>query len=193
MEYESQEEQREGRNKRTNVNHTKIVSGEYRRKFDLISDNVDLNRLVYQLAKQMLFHRSGTLFEDMYWIDTETCTVVAKEDFRNLKKKIKYSRKTKKIIRRYEGLLTVHSHPNSYPPSIDDFNSNYYNRYGIGIIICHDGKIFMYSSDEAVSEKYYEMLVEKYDKQFHNIYEAQILALEKIKENYKINYREVGV
>ncbi|MCM1212646.1 MAG: hypothetical protein NC318_13720, partial [Blautia sp.] len=76
-------------------------------------------------------------------------------------------------------------------PSIDDFNSNYSNGYGIGIVICHDGKIFIYHSDEFVNDKYYELLVEKYDKEFHNIYKAQIFALDKIKENYKINYREV--
>lgn len=191
MEYESQEEQREGRIKETTINRSLIDSGEYRRKFDLISDNANLNKLIYQLAKQMLFHRSGTLFEDMYWIDTETCTIVAKENSVNIKRGIKYSRKTRKAIKQYEGLLTIHSHPNSYPPSIDDFNSNYYNSYGIGIIICHDGKIFIYNSDEVVSDKYYELLVEKYDKEFHNIYKAQILALDKIKENYGINYREV--
>ncbi|MCM1145002.1 MAG: hypothetical protein NC407_09865, partial [Lachnoclostridium sp.] len=58
-------------------------------------------------------------------------------------------------------------------------------------VICHDGKIFIYNSDEFVNDKYYELLVEKYDKEFHNIYKAQIFALDKIKENYKINYREV--
>lgn len=193
MEYESQEEQREGRNKGTIINRSQIDSGEYRRKFDLISDNANLNKLIYQLAKKMLFHRSGTLYEDMYWIDTATCIIVAREDSGKIKKGIKYSRKTRKIIKQFKGLLTIHSHPNSFPPSIDDFNSNYYNNYGIGIVICHDGKIFIYNSEENVSEKYYELLVEMYDKELHNIYKAQILALDKIKENYKINYREVEI
>ena len=56
----SKEEQRYGRNKETLVNHTYIESGEYRRKFDNISDNAELNKLLYQLAKKMLTHRSGT-------------------------------------------------------------------------------------------------------------------------------------
>ena len=33
------EEQRPGRNKETTINHTYIDSGEYKRKFDLVSDN----------------------------------------------------------------------------------------------------------------------------------------------------------
>ncbi|MCM1039787.1 MAG: hypothetical protein NC434_10735 [Ruminococcus sp.] len=55
MEYESQEEQREGRIKETVINRSQIDSGEYRRKFDLISDNANLNKLIYQLAKKCYF------------------------------------------------------------------------------------------------------------------------------------------
>lgn len=79
MYYNSKEEQRYGRNKDTTINHAYISSGEYRKKFDQISDNKNLNKLLYQLAKNMLKHRSGTLYEDMYWIDAETATIVAKE------------------------------------------------------------------------------------------------------------------
>ena len=66
------EGQRYGRNRDTLINKTYINSGNYRRKFDLISDDIKLKRLLYLLAKKMLTHRAGTLFEDMYWIDPET-------------------------------------------------------------------------------------------------------------------------
>ena len=58
------EYQRLGRNKNTAVNSTYINSGEYRRKFDKITSNVDINRILYSKAKEMLFHRSGTLYEE---------------------------------------------------------------------------------------------------------------------------------
>ena len=35
-----------------------------------------LNRLIYEKAKEMLSHRSGRLFEDMYWFDFETEMIV---------------------------------------------------------------------------------------------------------------------
>ena len=54
MEVEIFEGQRYGRNKETQIDHTYINGGEYRRKFDLISDNIDLNRKLYKLAKEML-------------------------------------------------------------------------------------------------------------------------------------------
>lgn len=62
------EQQRYGRNKNTVINHTYIESGEYRRKFDKITDNKEIDRILYLKAKEMLNHRSGTLYEDLYLI-----------------------------------------------------------------------------------------------------------------------------
>lgn len=123
------EEQRKGRNKATIVNKTYIESGEYRRKFDKITDSPELNRKLYQLAKRMLYHRSGTRFEDMYWIYADTLEVVAQETERNYEEKIVYSRSTKRIIKQHKNLITIHSHPGSFPPSVDDLMSNYKRKY----------------------------------------------------------------
>lgn len=60
------EYQRYGRNKETAINHTYINSGEYRSKFDRITENINVNRILYNKAKEMLNHRSGTKYEDMY-------------------------------------------------------------------------------------------------------------------------------
>ena len=73
------EEQRYGRNKDTIINRTYINSGDYRKKFDKISASPKLNRLLYQLSKKMLEHRSGTEYEDMYWIDPQSIAVIAEE------------------------------------------------------------------------------------------------------------------
>lgn len=45
------EAQREGRNKETTINKSYIESGEYRKKFDLITNDRELNRLLYNCAK----------------------------------------------------------------------------------------------------------------------------------------------
>lgn len=188
---ELQEEQRMGRNKSTTVNSSFIESGEYRKKFDYISENAELNRLLYKIAKDMLYHRSGTLYEDMYWIDVETKKIIAKELNQKSQTSIKYSRKTQKEIRKRKGLLTIHSHPYSFPPSIEDFNSNYENEYGIGITCCHDGKIYMYNSNERVNPRYYKMKVEEFLKQGYNDFESQVKALELVMQHFDINYKEV--
>lgn len=51
---ENFEFQRYGRNKSTLVNSTYISSGEYRNKFDKITDKKDVNKSIYIKAKEML-------------------------------------------------------------------------------------------------------------------------------------------
>ncbi len=185
------EGQRYGRNKDTAINHTYINSGSYRRKFDFISNSPDLNRLIFQLSKKMLEHRSGTKFEDMYWIDAAHRRVIAKENESCSEEQIAYSNSIRSKISKYENLITLHSHPNSYPPSINDLNSNFINHYGLGIVACHDGKIFKYASNQEIREDYYKMVVEKYLKKGYNEYEAQIEALKELVTKFDIMVKEV--
>lgn len=185
------EEQRYGRNKQTTVNHTYINGGEFRRKFDNISNNRNLNRRLYQLAKKMLNHRSGTLYEDMYWINVDTADVVASELESDVEEQILYSDSTIETIRSYDNLLTIHSHPNSFPPSISDLNSNYINGYQIGIIVCHDGKIYMYSVLEEINENYYHMTIAEYLNQGYTESDAQLMTLQHLQERFDIQFKEV--
>lgn len=144
------EHQRYGRNKDTAINHAYISSGEYRNKYNLISNNEYLNRLLYKIAKTILNHRSGSEFEDMYWIDPMSLEIVAKEVSQIKEKSVAYSKKTQKYVKRNKGLITIHNHPSGFPPSIDDFNSNYKNGYSLGVICGHDGSVFIYTSDEEI-------------------------------------------
>ena len=112
------EEQRYGRNKDTLVDKGYLNSGEFRRKFDKISESKELNRQLYALAKKMQLHRSGTKLEDMYWIDPAEYEVVAEETDSREEKRIKYSSRTKETVSGYSGLITIHSHPEGFPPSI---------------------------------------------------------------------------
>ena len=107
------EEQRAGRNKETTIDHSYISGGAYRRKFNSISDEPKLQRLLYQLAKEMLVHRSGTLYEDMYWIDLDSMSVIAREIDAAQEEMIVYSKRTNEAVRGHDNILTMHTHPNS--------------------------------------------------------------------------------
>lgn len=185
------EQQRKGRNKETIVNSAYINSGEYKRKFDNIADNAELSRLLYKLAKNMLIHRSGTEFEDMYWIDLDEIRVIAEETNPLVKKRIIYSNKIIKKSQSCKNIIIIHSHPDSFPPSIADFNSNYDHNYVVGIVACHNGKLYMYSANERINEDYYKLVVEGFLKIGYNEEEAQIKALENLQINFYIKFKEV--
>lgn len=188
----SLEYQRYGRNKSALINSAYIDSGEYRRKFDKITDNPEVNRVLYSKAKEMLKHRSGTMLEDMYWIDSVTGKVIAKEIASSEASAITYSETTKKAVSAYKPniIISIHTHPGSMPPSAADFNSCCANRYLKGCIACHDGKVFVYKAFELINETLYHMYIETALKDGASEYEAQIKALNELKRNYRINFWE---
>ncbi|MFG6329080.1 MAG: hypothetical protein K1W06_06330 [Lachnospiraceae bacterium] len=185
------EYQRYGRNKDTIINSTYINSGEYRRKFDKITKNDAINRILYSKAKEMLFHRSGTLFEDMYWIDGDTGEVVAQALDEKVTEEVNYTKSIFNAVNGKTNLITMHTHPNSMPPSISDFNSCFNHGYAVCLVICHNGTIYQYISSQKVPSTLQYLYVQDFLKITYNERDAQIMALEKIKESYDINFREV--
>lgn len=187
------EMQRKGRNKGTQIDQSYINSGEYRKKFDFITDDKYINRLLYNCAKKMLYHRSGSLQEDMYWIDAKSKQIIAKEVNQIHNKKIVYSKKTRREVKKRIGLITIHSHPSSFPPSVGDFNSNYKNKYSLGVICGHDGKVFIYTSQVEIPRGFYAKKVEYFRKKGYNDYDAQIETIKSISKTYNIKCKEVTV
>ncbi len=135
--------QRYGRNKDTLVNKTYIESGEYRRKFDNITDDPRVNKALYNAAKEALKHKSGTELEDMYWFDANTGEIVAKEINNTTPRIVTYSNATTQIVKASgkKTLIALHTHPSSMPPSAEDFNACFSGDYKFGIIVCHNGKV----------------------------------------------------
>lgn len=61
----------------------------------------------------------------------------------------------------------------------------------LGIVLCHDGKIFCYKSDETITKMMYNLYVADYYLQLHDEYLAQIGALKELSETYDIEFWEV--
>ncbi len=188
---EKEEQKIKTRDPNTIISRTFIESNEYRRKFNKISENQKLNRVLYCLAKKMLIHRNGTFYEDMYWIDADSCKVIAKELNATEEKKIIYSKKTKSLIKSQKSLITIHSHPNGFPPSIEDFNACYYNHYIFGVVCGHNGKVYVYTSESYLSKATFYLNLHKYKKNGYDDNEAQLLTLQKLSESNKIKVKEV--
>lgn len=185
------EYQRYGRNKNTLVNHAYIESGEYRRKFDKLTDDPEVNKVLYNCAKEALKHRSGTEFEDMYWIDGSTGNILMSVTDSTVESAIIYTDKIIKSVKKYKNAVTIHTHPSSMPPSVSDLNSCYENNYSMGFVACHNGKIFGYTSNEYIIESLYTAYIQRFIKAGNNEYMSQIKALEKLSQSYRIDFWEV--
>ena len=185
------EEQRYGRNKPTQINHAYINSGEYRRKFDNLTDSKVINKLIYKNAKEMLFHRSGTMFEDMCWVSPTEEKVVYRKMDETRQRMIRVDDSIAKILSKYSDLIPIHTHPSTFPPSPDDFNCLLNAGYKFGIIICHDGKIFTYSSFRHVDFRLWDVYMSDLKANGYDEYDAQIEALKIFRAANDIIFKEV--
>jgi hypothetical protein len=185
------EEQRYGRDKETQINNSYIDSNQYRRKFDMMSENIETVKTLYQKSKEMLKHRAGTLFEDMYWIDDNTGLVIASITNSTNPQKVEYPPSFVKALSKYENVISIHNHPHSYPPSIPDFNSALANNYKTAYVICHNGTIYGYRASEHISYTLFDKYTEKFMNFRYNEQDAYIMALKQIAYTGSLEFWEV--
>ena len=141
-----------------------------------------MNKSLYQCAKKALKHRSGTVLEDMYWLDAKTGEIILEVTDSTIPRGIAYTDRIKKAIQDRTDIVTLHTHPSSMPPSVADLNSCFDNQYQIGFVACHDGKVFGYTANERINERLYNMYIQQFVTDGHDEYHAQLLALDKLKQ-----------
>lgn len=164
-------------------------SREFRSKFDSMDSDKRVQRQYYQVAKEMLRHRSGTNGEDLYFYNTRT-----KKWYRSITGTPDYTEEIRRALQESEkgDIVSFYNHPLGMPPSAGDLNAALKNGYKKGYTIGHDGSVFEYTSpiyiiDEAVYNKRISLHLEKGDSEF----QAQINALRDLQEFYKFSFKEM--
>lgn len=138
----------------TIVNEKNINSATYRRRIDNITNNTEVNRSIWNVARDMLLHRSGTKFEDLAYIDSNTGKYIVNNSF-DKESCVNPTKKMNKMLKNANDytIIGVHNHPGSSVPSIGDILACVKRKYKCGIVVCHDGKIYQYSITEEKFNK----------------------------------------
>ncbi|MCM1579551.1 MAG: hypothetical protein NC078_12215 [Ruminococcus sp.] len=127
----------------------------------------------------------------MYWIDGNTGKELLSVTDSVDERAIKYTDKINEVIIGNNYIVTLHTHPSSMPPSIDDFNSCFEHGYAFGVIACHNGKVYKYSSSQKINKMLYDLNVSDFIEMGYDEFTAQLKTLEKLKESYLIEFEEV--
>ena len=53
----------------------------------------------------------------------------------------------------------------------------------------HNGKVYMYSANERINDRYYKLVVEGYLKDGYNKTDTQEMALQELKLHFDINFK----
>ena len=124
-------------------------SAPYRAKFDSVSDNPALNQSIYKYCKAAVTHQSGDYYEDLSILRMDGSLVGQTSS--KVRNETQYSRTLNAAVKSAEpySLVSLHNHGTNVPPSGADFGSAGEKKYAFGIIACHDGTIYKYSTRNA--------------------------------------------
>ena len=188
VESELESEKKARKNKETSVNWDAVNFAEYRKKFDGITGDKEVDSLIHQKALDILSHRNNTYFEDMYLIDTKSKKVVASQTHSILSQSVDYNEELTNATSKYpsHSLISIHNHPLSSPPSGSDIYSNAQRKYLKGVIPCHNGDVYVYScKNKDLTHIKFDKNIDKWRGRGYNIIES----FKKVCDEYSVKWR----
>lgn len=164
-----------------------VHSVAYKDLFNRISDDRELNQLAYKKTVDMLAHRTGTLFEDMYVIDMETKKVIGVQTHSTVANMVEKNHSLESARAKNINKLVLHNHGSNLPPSGSDIVANGYYGNEIGLVACHDGSVYLYrAGKKSVTREMIDTTIDKYKKAGYNDLEAYKKAFKQLKGDYGI-------
>ena len=182
-----------------NVDSSQAFKNSLKEKLKFATDNNKASQSLQKCVDKMLLHRSGTLYEDMYIINFKTGYVLGKQINSKYPQGVVYNDSLKNAFKKSKDenipIITVHNHPEGYPPSIDDFNSALKNNTVCGFAIGHNGQVYKYYKPKKMFSKKeiqeihneiaynYSVLGMDVDRAYGSIFKENGLRCELIGEN----------
>lgn len=145
------------------ANANRIKKASWGKRFAEDVPNKRVRRQVVKYARKAVLDNSGTQYESMYLLDAETGSKIAAiekaED--KIERGIRYTddfiAKLEEAKKNGRKIISIHNHPEGYPPSGDDFRKAYENGYVQGFAVGANGQVYSYKNDDI------ELTVERCD------------------------------
>lgn len=160
---------RKAMNQNTLVDNNYLNSAAYNNKFRALDNNRKVSRTLLQDSKSILKHRQGTEFEDLSFINSETGKSIINKSYDKIRT-CKPNKEMKVMLAEQpeKTIIGLHNHPNSLPPSINDVMVSAERKYKYGVIACHDGTIYKYSTAEVFNSMNARIYLEQLGKDVYN-------------------------
>lgn len=131
------------------VDWSKVQSGEFRSSLEKLSGNAKTIDAIETRAKWALNNRDGMNTEELYAIDLENGTEIARIANQSEPFAVRRTEGFTEMLNHADELnrkvLLIHNHPRDLPPSLSDVNALLRNKNVAGITIGHGGSVYYYS------------------------------------------------
>lgn len=129
----------------TVINRNTINGSVYTRKIESLGESIDITRKILNESRNILYHRSGTKYEDLVFINSKSGEVLRSVDYEK-NSEAKPTKKMFKMLKRTDNgeIIAIHNHPSSMHPSLNDLVVAEQRGYKYGLIACHNGDVYKY-------------------------------------------------
>lgn len=128
----------------TQINRNLIYSDKFIVAIQSLGENKECTRTMTEQLRKILEHRNGTLFEDLYFFDSNNNEYKSQTNYKGDTQKVEPTSKMWKMLENNPYIIAVHNHPKSSLPSLDDFHACQDRNYKYGLVVCHNGTIYQY-------------------------------------------------
>ena len=94
--------------------------------------------------------------------------------------------------RKYKDKIVIHNHPSNLPPSGSDLVSNFEKGNELGVIVCHNGEIYVYRTNKKFTTKIFDLSVKKYMVSGYNILKAYDKALNDFEKKGWLKWKKIS-
>lgn len=150
---------------------------------------------IYKYCKAAVTHQSGDYYEDLSILRIDGSLYAQTSGRVENTTYYPEDLKLKVLKEKPYSLVSVHNHGTNVPPSGADFGSSGEKRYVFGIVACHDGTVYKYSTRNArpFASNFIDIKVDIYSKPPYNmgVIEAFQCALRDAQDAYGIEWSEL--
>lgn len=146
------EQSTKGRIKGTEMNRSVLESSDYKRKIETLQEPKEVTKAIWKEMSKSIRHRNGSKFEDLIFVDSNTGKVKRSVDYEKMSTAIPTKEMTNMLKSSQDrSIIAIHNHPNSSVPSISDIMVAKERGYKYGLIACHNGNVFKYTTKENIN------------------------------------------
>ena len=171
-----------------------LNSKEYKMKFSNITGNPKVDKQLYEHAKAMLTHRSGTYGEDLYLVSiVDGSTKLKLTSSKEYLGVTPTSELHKALEDNAPGsLIAIHNHPSNIPPTGSDFSTSYAREYAGGLVTLHNGEVYYYKHGHSpFNAREFDAVVERFKSKGTEDIEAFEKAMKEFEGRFGIKWTKL--
>lgn len=179
----------------TFINKELIFSIKYIEAIKSLGESRYCSKRILNSARKMLCHHHGDKYEDLYFIDCNTNKVLSRTDYKVREQEVLPTKVMIQFVKDNPNIISLHNHPTSTLPSPRDILTCFCVGYKYGLVMCHNGSIYQYSTpNENINEVIYDMetkIFEKREENNRNDYKLEIIIYNQFVENHHKNFQDL--